>query len=246
MRNTIIALTVLFLLTGCSSQAASAPPSAAPSAAEDLFPESDDFFANAELNPSGAEAELPEQESVKPEPAVTAPVQDPDPTALPSPTPEPETPKENTRTDVTPDDFAMIRGILSSGIPQDAEYRTMKYAVGEWKYCMEITFPDDGGIYQEYGFADLSLDYDRQEVVILPHPRLGGDAYELYPMKDSDAGYMPFSGGRDESGAVKLIGNDAVIYLIRYFTYSGTDFIEAEIWLSEETSGQFLMTKPQG
>jgi hypothetical protein len=80
-------------------------------------------------------------------------------------------------------------------------------------------------------------------VIISIHPRYEGDGYQGWPMEDP--GLLPFQGGFDDRGALKLAGNGTVLYINQYFAWSGREYIMGEAWFSEEESGLFLMTRGQ-
>ena len=88
-------------------------------------------------------------------------------------------------------------------------------------------------------------DYDKEQVIIVLHPKYAGDGYELYPETDEGVGYEPFTGGFDENGALKLSGNHVVLYITNYFAWSGREYVMAESWYSEESYGIFLLTRGQ-
>ena len=84
--------------------------------------------------------------------------------------------------DVTPSDFAEFTGFISDGIPSDAAYPALRYAEGSWKYYLDMQDADTGGVrFNEFGLADLSLNRQKETVIITLHPRMAGDGYELYP-----------------------------------------------------------------
>ena len=116
---------------------------------------------------------------------------------------------------------------------------------GEWKYDLWFSFKEPVEKYfDEIGFADVELDYEKEEVVITPHPRFACDGYEITPETDAEVGYEPFKGGF-EGNALKLIGNNAVVYITEYFAYEGREYVIGEIWLSEEMHGDFWMYRGQ-
>jgi hypothetical protein len=146
--------------------------------------------------------------------------------------------------DVGPSDFFEFGDFISDGVPKDANFPALKYAEGEWRYYMSEDDPETGGVvYNQWGFADLSLDYDKELVIISIHPRYEGDGYQGWPMEDP--GLLPFQGGFDDRGALKLAGNGTVLYINQYFAWSGREYIMGEAWFSEEESGLFLMTRGQ-
>ena len=152
--------------------------------------------------------------------------------------------EEEEENDVDPSDFFEFGDFIADGIPEDAEYPALKYAVGPWKYYISEEDLETGGtVYNEWGFGDLSLDYDKNQVIIELHPSYEGDGYQSWPKKDP--GYLPFIGGFEDNGALKLAGNSTVFYINEYFAWSGREYIMGEAWYSEEESGLFLMTRGQ-
>ena len=148
--------------------------------------------------------------------------------------------------DVTPADFAEFTDFYSDGIPSDAAYPALRYAEGSWKYYLDMQDADTGGVrFNEFGLADLSLNRQKETVIITLNPRMAGDGYELYPETEEEVGYEPFEGGLDDRGALKLAGNDVILYITAYFAWSGREYVMGEIWYSEESSGRFLLTRGQ-
>ena len=148
--------------------------------------------------------------------------------------------------DVELNDFADFITFEQQGIPKDAEFPTLKYAEGEWRYYLDLLDPDTGDAYfAEFGFADLSLNYGKESVIIELDPRYDADEYELYPVTAEEIGYEQFEGGFDEDGALRLSGNDVVLYITQYFAWSGREYICGETWYSEEDYGAFYMVRGQ-
>ncbi|MBQ1439385.1 MAG: hypothetical protein IIZ10_06830 [Solobacterium sp.] len=148
--------------------------------------------------------------------------------------------------EVAPSDFAEFMTFYSDGIPSDAAYPALRYAEGSWKYYLDMQDADTGGVrFNELGLADLSLNRQKETVIITLHPRMAGDGYELYPETDEEVGYEPFEGGLDDRGALKLAGNDVILYITAYFAWSGREYVMGETWYSEESCGLFLLTRGQ-
>ena len=140
------------------------------------------------------------------------------------------------------DDF----GFYEEGVPEDVNYPSLKYAEGEWKYDLrfrEETFT--GYYFDELGYAVLTLDYDRETVKIVLHPKLGSDGFELWDESDETVGYEPFEGGFDENDELRLLGNNAVLYPEYYYAYEGREYFISSLWLSEEEYGMLLMFRGQ-
>ena len=146
--------------------------------------------------------------------------------------------------DVSASEFFEFGDFISNGVPKDANFPALKYAEGEWRYYLSQDDPETGGvIYNQWGFADLSLDYEKEQVIVSLHPLHQGNGYQESPMEDP--GYLPFQGGFDDRGALKLAGNSTVLYINQYFAWSGREYMMGEAWFSEEDSGLFLMTRGQ-
>ncbi|MBR2601941.1 MAG: hypothetical protein IKE08_04520 [Clostridia bacterium] len=242
MKKLMICLAVL--LTGCASQATAFLAPAMNNKTDDnsVIPESDDFFENS--------VEAEEEQPETPLPQATAPAVQ---TAVPAETPAAQIPAEDPasgenngfNTEVSPDDFAFYTSVVYDGVPDDAEYPPLKYAEGTWKYYLsDTTVSEDGTFFEQYGYADLALDRENDLVIVSLHPRLGGDGFELYKIME-DPGYEPFSGGLTEEGALKLIGNETVLYITYYFAWQGRECMAGEAWFSEEDQGMFIMTRGQ-
>ncbi|MBQ1318211.1 MAG: hypothetical protein IIY72_08115 [Solobacterium sp.] len=236
MKKLMICLAVL--LTGCTSQAAAAmAPAMNRTEKNEVIPESDDFFDSSvnEEQDKTAEPAPAVQPAVPAEPPVTqSPAEDPEPGQ-----------NYGFNTAVSPDDFAFYTSVVYDGVPDDAEYPPLKYAEGAWKYYLSDTsVSEDGTFFEQYGYADLALDRENNLVIVTLHPRLGGDGFELYDILE-DPGYEPFSGGLTEEGALKLIGNETVLYITYYYAWQGRECIAGDAWFSEEDQGMFIMTRGQ-
>ena len=144
------------------------------------------------------------------------------------------------------EDFDFYGDITVNGVPEDAYYPSLKYAEGKWEYDLRFRYDTYEGYYfDEIGYADLSLDYDKETVIIVLHPWYANDGYETWEESDESVGYEPFEGGFDENDQLKLIGNDCVINLEEYYDYSGREYILGTFWVSEEAYGIFMMTRGQ-
>ncbi len=236
------------LMSGCGSSSAAAEKPAEPQVTEDtgVIPESDDFFDSsvAEEEVSTVPVQEPEK-TAEPEPQETAQPAEPAVSEEPE-TQEEEFVVESYGHEPGPEDFDFYEEIEANGVPEEANYPALKYAEGEWKYQLTVQFITEySSIFEEYGYADLGLNRDKETVIITLHPRMAGDGYELWPESEEEVGYEPFEGGFDDDGGIKLIGNEAVIYLRQYYAYEGREYMLGEIWISEEDSGTFLMTRGQ-
>ena len=154
--------------------------------------------------------------------------------------------KKEENNDLSFEDFDFYYDIMYGGIPEDAYYPSLKYAEGQWKYDLIFRYDSsDGYYYEEIGYADLSLNYDKETVIIELHPKMANDGYEAWALTDADVGYEPFEGGFDENNALKIIGNNAVINPTEYYFSSGREYMIGTIWISEEDFGTFLLTRGQ-
>jgi len=141
--------------------------------------------------------------------------------------------------------FQEMETVVRDGIPEDAEYPAVREMPGEWKYDLWILFdPETYDLFEEIGYADFEIDYDRELMIIKLHPRLANDGYEAWEESDEEVGYEPFEGGFEDN-YLKLSGNDAIILLSDYFAYEGREYALGEIWLSEEVYGDFWMYRGQ-
>lgn len=144
------------------------------------------------------------------------------------------------------DYFDDVYGFIYEGFPEDAYYPSVSYATGTWKYIMDIRYDSSEGYYfAEIGYADFSIDYDKELIIIDLHPRIDQDGFEAWEVSDEEIGYEAFEGGIDEDGGLKLIGNDVVLYFTDYFASGGREYLYGNIYLSEEDSGYFFMVRGQ-
>ncbi len=150
-------------------------------------------------------------------------------------------------TEVSPSDFSDFSGFYENGVPKDANFPSLRYMEGSWKYYLDMQDLDTGGVeFNEFGFADVSLNTEKETVRIVLHPRMAGDGYELYPETEEEVGYEPFEGGFDNNGSLQLLGNDVTMYIPCYFAWSGREYVMGEIWYPEEGYwGLFLLTRGQ-
>ena len=144
------------------------------------------------------------------------------------------------------EDFDFYYDIMYDGIPEDVYYPAVKYAEGLWKYDLIIREDSSDGYYfEEMGYSEFAIDYDKEEISITLHPRIANDGYEAWSESDEEVGYEPFDGGFDDEGNLYLYGNDAVLDCLYYYAYSGREYFIGQLWLSEEVFGMFLMTRGQ-
>ena len=215
-------LCIAVLLSGCASQATASITTVMLNKTDDIFAE------NVDVNPANTV-------DLKGSVSNDTVVQSPEQSSLQD--------TAGFSTPVSPDDFAFYTSVVYNGIPKDAEFPSLKYAEGPWKYYLsDDTVSEDGTFFEEYGYADLMLDRVNNQVVITLKPALDGDGFELYEVTE-DPGYEPFAGGKTEDGAVKLTGNSTVLYIIYYYAWQGRECISGEAWFSEEDHGVFIMTR---
>ena len=153
----------------------------------------------------------------------------------------------NTADNLNWEDFDFYYDIMYDGVPEEAYFPAVKYAEGLWKYDLIFRYDSstDGYYFEEMGYAELGVDYDKDEINITLHPRMANDGNEAWPESDEEIGYEPFGGGFDADGNLRLYGNNAVIDCQYYYTYSGREYFIGELWISEEDFGMFLMTRGQ-
>lgn len=148
--------------------------------------------------------------------------------------------------ELTFEDFDFYDDLIYSGIPEEAYYPALKYVEGEWKYDLIFRYDSSDGYYfEEIGFADLSLDYDREVMIVVLHPRMANDGFESWPESDEEIGYEPFEGGFDENGNLRLYGNNAVVDVENYYAWEGREYILGTLWVSEEDFATVVMFRGQ-
>jgi hypothetical protein len=145
------------------------------------------------------------------------------------------------------EDFDFYGDVMYNGVPEDAYFPTLSYGTGEWKYDLIFVYDSsvDGYYFEEIGYADLELDYDKETVIITLHPRLANDGFEVWEESDEEIGYEPFEGGFDENDELLMYGNYAVLNPHFYYAWEGREYFIGTLWVSEEDSGVFLMTRGQ-
>ena len=142
-------------------------------------------------------------------------------------------------------DFDIFITFLTDGIPQDANYPSLSYMPGTWKYDLWLFDESDGYNYDELGYAEVSINKRQDNVTLVLHPRIGSNGEEAWYESDEEIGYEPFNGFLDEAGGLKLTGNDAVIYIMNYFAYSGREYVMGTINQSNIDTGFFWMYRGQ-
>ena len=151
----------------------------------------------------------------------------------------------NTQTQgVSFSDFDFYEDIMYAGLPSGIEYPDLVYGQGEWKYEIRIRYDSaDGYMYDEIGTADLSLSSDYKTTTVRLYPKYANDGSQTTTVNSGK--YQPFEGGRDETNAIKMIGNNAVLYIQYYYAYEGREYMLGSMWFSEDDSAVFLMTRGQ-
>ena len=130
---------------------------------------------------------------------------------------------------------------LYSDIPADANYPAVKYIVGEWTFAITATEEMLGTAFDEVGFAEFDFNLDTGMMSLILHPRILHYEYELYSETDEDAGYLPFSGFRQENKSFLLDDNDGLMVNIRYYyEIDNHEFIRARMYVSEEAYADVL------
>lgn len=142
--------------------------------------------------------------------------------------------------------FSEIETFQNEGVPEEAAHPAVKYAEGSWVYDMTFYFEgQDGYFFEEIGYAEFVIDYEKEVLIIELHPRMANDGYEAWEESDEDVGYEPFTGGFNDDGSLGLSGNDAVINISEYFAYEGREYMMGTLWISEEDYATFNMIRGQ-
>ena len=143
-------------------------------------------------------------------------------------------------------DFDFYNEILANGIPEGAYWPIIREMPGTWKYMLQVRQDSSGKdtYFDELGYADFVIDYDREIISLSLHPRLASDGYEVWEESDEEVGYKPFE-GLPENNGIKLIGNDCVLWIGEYYAYEGREYVYGELYMSEENYAVFLMTRGQ-
>ncbi|MCR5095178.1 MAG: hypothetical protein K6A70_00370 [Erysipelotrichaceae bacterium] len=151
---------------------------------------------------------------------------------------------EDNNGDLSLHDFDFYYDLMNTGIPADADYPALLYAEGDWRYDFIIRKENaDGFYYEEIGYSELLIDYDKETVQIILHPRLANDGFEAWLLSDEEIGYEPFDGGFDENDVLKLIGNNCVLTPTHYYRSGGKEYFIGDLWMSEQDSALFMMTR---
>lgn len=133
------------------------------------------------------------------------------------------------------------------GLPEKRTHEPLKKANGVWRYNLKNR--DDASEYfmfDELGYAEMTVNGSMNPpVMIVLHPRLACDGYEVWEEDDESVGYEPFAGGFDENNNIRLFGSGSVISLTEYYAFDGKEYLIAELWISEESSFNFLMIREQ-
>ena len=139
-------------------------------------------------------------------------------------------------------DFNFYEEYLQNGVPEGSVNVQGGYADGDWKYDIRVQ-TDQGYFYEELGMAFVDVEGESMRLEL--YPRYADTGTEIVEINDNNK-YEPFTGGYIEAErSVKLVGNDMVIYISRYYAYEGREYMIASVWFSEEDSSVFLMTRGQ-
>jgi len=130
---------------------------------------------------------------------------------------------------------------LYSSIPETANYPAVKYIVGEWTFAITAQEEMLGTAFDEVGFAEFDLNTDTGMMSLILHPRILHYEDELYSETDEDAGYLPFSGFRQENKSFLLDDNDGLMVNVRYYyEIDGHEYVRARMYVSEEAYADVL------
>ena len=127
-----------------------------------------------------------------------------------------------------------VKSILYSEIPADAYYPPVKNIIGEWVFCSIGDYNSIGADFNELGFADFSIDYDKPALELVLHPRIANIDGDVFEEDDASTGYLPFSGGQEANGSFRLYDGDSLfIILNEYYIYDAYEYVVAELWVGE-------------
>ena len=135
-----------------------------------------------------------------------------------------------------------VNETLYGSVPDSAEHPAVKYIVGEWTFAIVAKKELLGADFDELGFADLDLNLDTGLMTLILHPRILHYEYELYSEDDEEAGYLPFSGFRQDDSSFLLDDNDGLMVSIRnYYEIEGREFVRAKMYVSEDAYADVLL-----
>ena len=135
---------------------------------------------------------------------------------------------------------------LYDSVPDTANYPAVKYIVGEWTFVITAQKQILGTDFDEIGFADFGLDLDSGEMSLVLHPRILHYEDELYAEDDDEAGYLPFSGYRQENKTFLLSDYDGLMVSVRhYYEVEGHEYVRARMFISEDQYADVLFFRVQ-
>ncbi|MBQ1826378.1 MAG: hypothetical protein II126_00270, partial [Erysipelotrichaceae bacterium] len=139
--------------------------------------------------------------------------------------------------------FDVLYGqMMYEGLPENLTDLELGKSNGVWRYNLKIRNDSSGGgMYDELGFAEMAVSNNANPPVkLVLHPRIGTEGD---PLTDESIGYEPFAGSFDENGVLKLVGNESVLFIQRYYLWQGKEYMILTMWFSEEDFGDLLMIR---
>ena len=157
-----------------------------------------------------------------------------------------------TRSGVTKgnDDFLefmdFVYQALYDDIPAEAEFPAVKYIGGEWTFAITAQKEILGTAFDEIGFAEIAFNTENGLMTIVLHPRVLHYEDELYTESDEDAGYLPFTGSRQENKTFLLSDSDGLMISVRYYyEVEGHEYVRARMYCSEDQYADILFFRVQ-
>lgn len=139
-----------------------------------------------------------------------------------------------------------VHSIIDNPVPANVTFPAVKYIEGSWTYCMIAETQYTGFDFNEIGYADISLNYEKETMIIVLHPRIGHSGYEIYPETDDMVNYLPFEGGQRNNGSFVLDDNDGLMMAVNYYYVDGgREFVWADLYLSETEYARVLFFRGQ-
>lgn len=136
--------------------------------------------------------------------------------------------------------FDFFYDVMENGVPADAEFPAVRYAEGEWKYLIDAS---DMALW-ELGYAEFIIDYRKEILSIVLHPRWLSENDEVYAEDDS-IGYESFDGGFNDNDELEFYGNEMTIIVYAYYASEGREYMLGELLYEDNFCGEFLMTRGQ-
>ena len=139
-----------------------------------------------------------------------------------------------------------VHSIIDNPVPANVTFPAVKYIEGSWTYCIIAETQYTGFDFNEIGYADISLNYEKETMIIVLHPRIGHSGYEIYPETDDMVNYLPFEGGQRNNGSFVLDDNDGLMMAVNYYYVDGgREFVWADLYLSETEYARVLFFRGQ-